>query len=425
MNDLEALEAEAGLALREHRTGAVLAACRALIALAPERPTGWVYQALALFLDGKPEAVYRRLLPHCRRKTGYDCLLVLKDVFLLLAKLKAGDVILDAAAKAPLNELYSVIPTYFAACVLLERKLFEPGFALLTGFRARCLENLAALPTGDSDGFMVLFRHALLVNDDSYLESDYFHDNLAANHARLSALSWSLIAAPEADDSRAVLAVSCDPRYAELFLPRFLESVDRFCSGRLVHLHLIDPASDPPVLPAALTRNRLAVTTETSGALKSSAWYASARFVRMEELLAHYRRPVVMYDIDIALLHPPELLEQAMAEADFGCFRMPRLDPGSVYQASVTAFRPTPAGLELSRLLRDLILSKMSLKHELLWLIDQACLYSAITSLADRAGRLRVADFTAELGMAIEDHVEFCDRNEEKLRLMKLASGAY
>jgi hypothetical protein len=65
----------------------------------------------------------------------------------------------------------------------------------------------------------------------------------------------------------------------------------------------------------------------------------------------------------------------------------------------------------------------MSLKRPLLWLIDQASLYSAVTILADLSGRLRVADLTRRLGMTVDQYVAFCQRNEDKLRLMKLASG--
>jgi hypothetical protein len=167
----------------------------------------------------------------------------------------------------------------------------------------------------------------------------------------------------------------------------------------------------------------VAVSWEASGVFKCSAYYASARFVRMAALLRHYRRPIRLFDVDAALRQPVTRLEPAMADADFGCFRMPRLDPGSVYQASVTAFQPTPAGLELADLLGKLILSKMSLLRPLLWLIDQASLYSAITQLADRDGRLRVADFTRRLGLPLADFIETAGDAETKLALMQQASG--
>ena len=418
MTGTSALEERAGEALRAGRYAEALALGRTLAEGDPERLPGWLLQALALVLDGRAELLYRGLLPRRRAVLGRDDGVVfLKDVFLLLAGRKAHDAILEAAAQAPAAELFSVIPVYFAACVLLARREFDQGFALLAAFRTRCLANLPALPTGDGDGFMVLFRHALLVNDPGYDETPWYGEALAANRARLGELCWAV--ADDVPDPRPVLAVSCDQRYAERFLPRFLASVERLCAGRLVHLHLIDPEPEPPA-PPALAGNRLAVTWERSGDLKCGAWYASARFVRMAALLEHYRRPVVMFDADVALRHPVETLERAMDGADFGCFRMDRLDPGSVYQASVTAFRPTPAGLELARLTGDLILSKMSIRRPLLWLIDQASLYSAITMMGER---LRVADFRARLGLEITGYVEWCPATDEKLRLLKQASG--
>jgi hypothetical protein len=428
MVDVATLLDQARQALGQRRTGEVLALSRTLLAQAPERTEGWLLQALALILDDQAETVYRRLLPLRRRRFGDDGIVFLKDVFLILARIKAHDAILAAAARAPVHEPFAIIPSYFAACVLLERRHFDEGFTLLAAVRSRCLATLDTLPTTDDDGFMVLFRHALLVNDRHYLEQPYYREHLARNAALLDGLHWVEAPEPEADVERSVVMVSCDRHYAELFLPRFLESVDRFCAGRLIHLHLLDPDPEPPpppppVLPP-LRQNRLALSWERSGELKCAAWYASARFVRMAALLRHYRRPILLFDVDVALCHPLELVEQAMADADFGCFRMDRLDPGSVYQASVTAFRPNPAGLELADLLGKLILSKMSLKRPLLWLIDQASLYSAVTLLADQAGRLRVADLTRRLGLTVEEYVEFCQRNDDKLRLMKLASDA-
>lgn len=415
---LEGREDQARAALAAGRLAEAATLARALAEAAPERLSGWLYQALALILDGRAERVYRGLLPRRRALLACDDdVLFLKDVFLLLAGRKAHDAILAAAAQAPPAELSSVVPLYFAACVLLERREFEPGFALLGAVRTRCLANLPALPTTDGDGFMVLFRHALLVNDPGTIETPPYHAALAANRAKLGPLHW-LPAGDAPADPRPVLAVSCDARYAERFLPRFLASVERLCSGRLVHLHLIDPDQEPPA-PPPLAGNRLAVTWETSGELRCGAWYASARFVRMAALLERYRRPIMMFDADVALRHPVETIERAMDGADFGCFRMDRLDPGSVYQASLTVFRPTPAGLDLARLLGDLILSKMSIRRPLLWLIDQASLYSAITMMD---GRLRVADFRTALGMEITDYLDWRAESEEKLRLLKLAS---
>jgi hypothetical protein len=389
-----------------------------------DEPT--VQRAVALILDGRAEQVYGWLA--AAPETGADgrAIVFLKDVFLILVQRHGHDAILAAALKAPARELFAIIPTYFAACVLLERRRFDEGFALLQAFRNRCFQNLQRLPTADSDGFMVLFRHAVLTNDHRYLDDPYYRTHLAANQARLDTLQWATPAGDRLPGDGPVVMVSCDQRYAEVFLPRFFDSLARFGAGWPVHVHLLDPEGDPhaTVQAAAPAGQAVAVSWEASGALKCSAYYASARFVRMAALLAHYQRPIRLFDVDAALCQPITRLEPAMADADFGCFRMPRLDPGSVYQASVTAFQPSPAGLELADLLGRLILSKMSLLRPLLWLIDQASLYSAITMLADREGRLRVADFTQRLGLPLSAFIETGGDAETKLALMKRASGA-
>ncbi len=381
--------------------------------------------AVDLILAGRSESLYARLKSPRGGLTAREAVVFLKDVFVRLAEQEACDAMLAAALKVPVDALFALVPTYYAACILLRRREFDQGFALLTAFRNRCLDHLANLPTDDTDGFLVLFRHAVLLDDHRYPETPYFQERWRANEAALDTLHWAEgEPTPADDDDRPVLLVACDHRYAGLFLGRFLASVDRLCRDRLIHLHVVDPP-DPVRLRADLPtpeRNRLVVSWEGSGRFRSSAFYASARFLRVAELLRHYRRPIQIFDVDVALRYPPETIDRAMAEADFGCFRTGMLNPCSEFLAEVTAFMPTPAGLELADLLRQLILSKMSIKRELLWLVDQAVLYSAIYRLAEKAGRLRVSDFTRALGMRNEQYIEQCAPNfVDKLALMKTA----
>lgn len=382
-------------------------------------------RALNLILEERSALLYDQLRARRCRMSPREAVVFLKDVFVLLSQREAYDPMLAAALTAPQDALFGLVPLYYAACILLKRRQFADGFALLAAFRNRCLEKLADLPTEDTDGFLVLLRHAVLLTDESYLETPYYREQLQANQALLDTLHWE--PPPEgADDAQPVLVVACDHRYARLFLERFLASADTLCRDRLIHLHLVDPPDTAHPLdglprPAG---NRLAASWERSGKLKSSAYYASARFVRAGELLERYRRPIQIFDVDVALRHPPEMLDQAMRNADFGCFRTGMLNPCSEYLAEVTAFMPTPAGLALADMLRRLILSKMSIKQELLWLIDQAVLYSAIYVLAEKAGRLRVADFTRETGMRNEQYIQQCDGTVDKLALMKAAGDA-
>jgi hypothetical protein len=65
----------------------------------------------------------------------------------------------------------------------------------------------------------------------------------------------------------------------------------------------------------------------------------------------------------------------------------------------------------------------MSMQRPLLWLIDQAALYSAVYILAEKAGRLRISNFTRNIGMRHDDYIALCGQEVDKLRLMKQASG--
>jgi len=422
-----------------------------------------VRAALERLRAGQAGEVYRWLSQGSPERAQGPALVFLKDVFLLLSQQQAHDAILAAAAVAPAEQLFSLIPTYYAGCVLLARGHCDQGFALLNRFRRRCLDNLAALPSDDTEGFMVLFRQALLVNDGSYLRSPYFHQELARNQARLGPLQGlEEETPPPAGDQSPVILVSCDQGYADLFLAPFLASVERHCRGRVVHVHLLDPAPvaasphpDPPPqagegeLPTALAaaslprlrgrtgggtdprpslpplvHNHLRLTWEESGALKSSAWYASARFVRIGTLLRHYRRPILAFDVDLELTEPPERLEAAWAGADFAAFQAAgRIDPASLWQAGVTAFRPSPAGLALADLTGRLILSRLSLQPQLLWLVDQAALYSAIHLLTAPGGGLRTVDLTRALGLELPGYLKLAHAPEDKARLMLRASG--
>jgi hypothetical protein len=386
---------------------------------------GAVRTAGVLILKGQSEVVYRWLKSRPGEPADPRALVFLKDVFVILLRQNAHDAILAAALKAPARELFAVVPGYFAACVFLHRRQFETGFALLHAFRDRCLQNLERLPTDDADGFMVLFRQSLLLDDERYLSTPYYRDHQAINEAQLDDLHWIEAPPDGPEDEQPVILVSCDQKYAGLFLTGFLASVERLCRDRLVHVHLMDPQQQSPRLDElpVLDHNRLALTWERCGSLKCSAWYASGRFVRMPELLRRYRRPIYSFDADVTLNHPIERIGEAMTGADFGCFQWDFPSPCSVYLAAVTAFMPTAAGLEFATLVRNLILSKMSMQRPLLWLIDQAALYSAVYILAEKAGRLRISNFTRNIGMRHDDYIALCGQEVDKLRLMKQASG--
>jgi tetratricopeptide (TPR) repeat protein len=129
---------------------------------------------------------------------------------------------------------------------------------------------------------------------------------------------------PVPDGTGPVLVCAADGVYAAKFAPLFLASADTFAHpGLRIHLHVVDPGEGTMErlarLGAGLTNARLALTWETAPANLSTVgrmtYFTCVRFLRLPDLIARYRAPMVIGDIDAVWLADPGAFADAVTPA--------------------------------------------------------------------------------------------------------------
>lgn len=157
---------------------------------------------------------------------------------------------------------------------------------------------------------------------------DAFHDRAAAvpapaRHSFDAALTFGTAtpARPAADDAAAVVLCACDAVYLRRFGALFSQSIDAFSApSTLIHLHIVAPDTETPsvidAIRARLRTCRLRYSHEPLpiglGAAEQRTFFTCARFLRLPDFLAHYRRPMVVADIDAVFLGDPAGMTAAL-----------------------------------------------------------------------------------------------------------------
>lgn len=234
-------------------------------------------------------------------------------------------------------------------------------------------------------------------------------------------------AAPEA---RFVFLSSCDERYLDRFGASVTRALDETGARTLYHLHVVDPT---PELPAKIARLQagcahltLRYSTERcrgAGAPgpQRASYYACARLVRLPEILAHYRRDVFIWDVDVARVRRFDTLAGAMAGYDLGYFEMKDTTPSFVCHLACAYFADTPATRRLAGLVANYVLAK--LPRSPFWMLDQSALYCATRYLAGSGAGLRIKDFWANPALGFYDLVDVAGSTEEKRHMRNTAGG--
>ena len=100
-----------------------------------------------------------------------------------------------------------------------------------------------------------------------------------------------------------VISYCCDDSYFRAFASRILASLPHDARGLTLHFHIVAPMPETHELiealvdEARLRRLSLHVSTEATPT-RDRAYFASARFVRMAELLQSFDRPLLFLDTD-------------------------------------------------------------------------------------------------------------------------------
>lgn len=195
-----------------------------------------------------------------------------------------------------------------------------------------------------------------------------------------------------------VVVAACNGAYFDLFFAAFHASLGQWDPAPALHLHVVNPTAAGEAAMAALDGDgAVAFTREASD--QGAPYFAGARFLVLEALLDHYRRPLVVSDIDVEFRRPPGevLAAAAAAGADLAYFAAPSPSPSLTYHAQLTVFADsTPArriARETSAYLRAKVLEKP------VWTVDQVGLMRAVLmARADPARPARIHDLNQDFG---------------------------
>jgi len=326
-----------------------------------------------------------------------------------------------AEARRMFEDVIAGMPDYAAAHFNLGRVYMEQD---QLGSALACFEEVLRHDPADADTFAMI--GAALERRGEFGEAEeYFAE--AARYSRIYAVTEMLrfsaeflrvieaagkpvpppqplirrVSPPAAE---CVVLVTCDPHYLRKYGPAFARSFAHFAGpADLLHLHVLDP--DEHVLEEAqiLLRHagilRCCVTSErdtrfAAGSAEKRTWFTCARFRHLEAWLEDYGLPIVMLDIDAALLAPVATLIAGASDADLGLFlRRPRRAPWLDLVANTLVAQSTAAARHYLRLVRNYIDYFLE-RDKAGWHLDQCALYCTLRMLESHGGAPRVGWIT-------------------------------
>jgi hypothetical protein len=212
-----------------------------------------------------------------------------------------------------------------------------------------------------------------------------------------------------ADSQVPVVFVACDDAYFNEHARHLAYSLHRTNGAALaLHLHLYSPGADTLAqverLRAQLPGIAIGISAE-DGPLPiqhRTTYYATARFVRAREALAHYRRDLCIVDADALFRLPWERLASlagADAEVVLAC---PPVSP--FWEQVLAGFvycRDTPLGRDFLGEVAGFVLSNL-VDGRAVWFTDQVALSVCADRMRD-AGAIRRVDSALLVDMAHHD----------------------
>ena len=265
----------------------------------------------------------------------------------------------------------------------------EPGLPFAYS-RAGCL----LAKNGDYAGAEMEFSQARALSD--WVESGIRLNPSFFNELPIfsPALSW----VKKAEGNGPLAVVGCDAVYFKRYAQGLWESLCR-CEGETasLHVHLLYPAAESLAMAQAMGVGLSVESPDFQGSTRNfvNTYYASARFLVLPDLLKAYDRPLLVMDVDAAVLKPLAPLWTVLAGNDMAIRRLQgaMVDPWNEPQANLVGVNPTPKGLafaqSLSRFLAHFVARRL-----LFGFFDQTALYSVLAAdpaLAD----LQVGQFPA------------------------------
>lgn len=199
------------------------------------------------------------------------------------------------------------------------------------------------------------------IGADAHLDTRAIARQIRLDDAFFDALpheTGPLPAGDYAEGDTPLVFAAADAGYAARFAELLAGNLAARAPGIALHLHVVNstPESDARLARVKdLTQGHLdfAVTRETTdlarfdgpdGHMPAKTYYSCARFLVLPALLARYRRPILVCDIDLAPTRDPRPWLDELAAADAGANVKIRYDLANHLLATMVYVGDTPAG---------------------------------------------------------------------------------
>ena len=225
---------------------------------------------------------------------------------------------------------------------------------------------------------------------DAHLDARALARQIRLDDAFFDGLARQPAAPPEGDyaagDTPLVFAAA-DAGYAGRFAELIAGNLAARAPGIAFHLHVVNPTPETEARLARvrdLTQGHLdfAVTRETTDLarfegpaahLPAKTYYTCARYLVLPALLARYRRPILVCDIDMAPTRDPRPWLDDLAAADAGANVKIRYDFANHLLATMVYVGDTPAGHAFARLVAGYCRHFLAARQAA-WTLDQVAL---------------------------------------------------
>ena len=188
--------------------------------------------------------------------------------------------------------------------------------------------------------------------------------------------------------SELVAFVSCDPEYFNRFSECFLSTIKETNSEVTVHFHVIGQAESIAKQRGAnldLIRTNKKIDIQYSFERKpdhnNTTYYALSRFINAHRIIQHYNSPIVICDIDSAVIGDLKLVKSFVGQNDVGvdanydqnAFRK---YPWNSISGGYLYINNTNRGIEYAKTLSKLMMEIFDPSSPKTWWLDQSVLYS-------------------------------------------------
>ncbi len=199
----------------------------------------------------------------------------------------------------------------------------------------------------------------------------------------------ALLSMGNVDHARYVVYVGCTADYFLKYGTVFVNSyAANSVSGSLLHLHIVNPGEAFQTALSSIQQRlpalNMVVTTEhapleaATDPENARSYFACARFLQLAGFLAHYRKPMLSFDVDSVVEAPLDGILDYVGNRDLGLvLREPVDAPWWDIIAFILCLRPTPATLTYLRRVRAYILDFFE-KRQMPWALDQTALYCVL-----------------------------------------------